>query len=56
MRKQAWSAMSHKGQKVPKGSATKDNRPPVRKPRVSGKGGVGSGSGIPGPGTLGKRS
>ncbi len=55
MRKQAWSAMSLKGQKVPK-AATKDNREPKRKPRASGKGGVGSGSGIPGPGTLGKRS
>jgi hypothetical protein len=53
MTKRAWSAMSFKGRKVPKGSARKDNREPKRKPHVSGKGGVGSGSGILGPGTLG---
>jgi hypothetical protein len=52
-KKQAWSAMSIKGQKVPR-SATQDNRPTKAKPRTSGKGGVGSGSGVPGPGTLGK--
>ena len=52
-KKQAGSAMSIKGQKVPR-SATQDNRPTKAKPRTSGKGGVGSGSGVPGPGTLGK--
>ena len=52
MKKPAKTSMDNlKGKKIPS-KATKDQRPPESKPRKSGKGGVGSGSGIPGPGTL----
>ena len=57
MKKKAWNAMENvKGKKVPvaKLGRTTDHRPPETKPRRSGKGGVGSGSGIPGPGALGR--
>lgn len=42
-----------KGAPVPGGN-TQDRRAPETKPRKSGKGGVGSGSGVMGPGTLGR--
>lgn len=48
------TSASFKGKPVPKASREKDYRSPTSKPRRSGPGGVGSGSGIPGPSWLGK--